>query len=49
VAVDDVAEATKRAVSLGATVVSEKRRGPAGEFSVVRDPAGAGVALWKKA
>ncbi len=49
VAVEDVAEATTRAVSLGATLVREKSRGPAGEFSVVRDPSGAALALWKKA
>jgi predicted enzyme related to lactoylglutathione lyase len=49
VAVDDVAEATKRAHSLGATLLREKTRGPAGEFSVVRDPGGAALALWKKA
>ncbi len=48
VAVDDVDRATKRAVSLGATLLSEKRRGPAGEFTVVRDPGGAALALWKK-
>jgi uncharacterized protein len=49
VAVDDVDSATKRAVSLGATVAREKARGPAGEFTVVRDPGGAALALWKKA
>jgi predicted enzyme related to lactoylglutathione lyase len=49
VAVDDVDAATARAVSSGATLVREKRRGPAGEFSVVRDPGGAALALWKKA
>lgn len=49
VAVPDVDAATARAVSLGATLVAEKRRGPAGEFSVVRDPGGAALALWKKA
>jgi predicted enzyme related to lactoylglutathione lyase len=40
-----VAVATKRAVSLGATLLREKGRGPAGEFSVVRDPGGAALAL----
>lgn len=49
VAVDDVAAATKRAVGLGATLVRDKTRGPAGEFTVVRDPGGAALALWKKA
>ncbi|MCB9608287.1 MAG: hypothetical protein H6716_16990 [Polyangiaceae bacterium] len=49
VAVEDVDAATKRAVKLGASLVKEKSRGPAGEFSVVRDPGGAALALWKKA
>ena len=49
VAVEDVDAATARAVGLGAALVREKRRGPAGEFSVVRDPGGAALALWKKA
>jgi predicted enzyme related to lactoylglutathione lyase len=49
VAVDDVDAATQRAVSLGAALVREKSRGPAGEFSVVRDPGGAALALWRKA
>ncbi|MFO0744737.1 MAG: VOC family protein [Myxococcota bacterium] len=48
VAVDDVDLATTRALALGAGLVREKRRGPAGEFSVVRDPGGAALALWKK-
>jgi predicted enzyme related to lactoylglutathione lyase len=49
VAVDDVGHATKLALSLGATLLREKTRGPAGEFSVIRDPSGAALALWKKA
>ncbi|HEY8946169.1 MAG TPA: VOC family protein [Polyangiaceae bacterium] len=49
VAVEDVDAATKRAVGLGASLVCEKRRGPAGEFTVIRDPGGAALALWKKA
>jgi predicted enzyme related to lactoylglutathione lyase len=49
VAVDDVDAATKRAVGLGASLVREKSRGPAGEFTVIRDPGGAALALWKKA
>lgn len=48
VQVDDVDAATKRAVKLGAEVVKPKARGPAGEFSIVRDPGGAAVALWQK-
>ncbi len=46
--VDDVDAATTRAKELGATVLKEKARGPAGEFSVVRDPGGAAIALWRK-
>ena len=49
VAVEDVEAATKRAVALGATLLREKSRGPAGEFTVVRDPGGAALALWRKA
>lgn len=49
VQVADVDVATKKAVALGAVLVKEKRRGPAGEFSVVRDPGGAALALWQKA
>jgi predicted enzyme related to lactoylglutathione lyase len=48
VAVADVDLATQRALELGGVVVREKRRGPAGEFAVVRDPGGAALALWKK-
>jgi predicted enzyme related to lactoylglutathione lyase len=47
--VGDVDAATERAVSLGAELVREKSRGPAGEFSIVRDPGGAAIGLWKKA
>jgi predicted enzyme related to lactoylglutathione lyase len=49
VMVDDVDSVTRRALSLGAALLQEKTRGPAGEFSVVRDPGGAALALWKKA
>jgi predicted enzyme related to lactoylglutathione lyase len=49
VQVDDVDGATNAAVKFGATVVSAKTRGPAGEYSVVRDPGGAAIALWQKA
>jgi predicted enzyme related to lactoylglutathione lyase len=49
VQVDDVDGATNDAVKLGATVVSARTRGPAGEYSVVRDPGGAAIALWQKA
>jgi predicted enzyme related to lactoylglutathione lyase len=47
--VDDVDAATKKATKLGATVVKNKTRGPAGEFTIVRDPGGAALALWQKA
>lgn len=47
--VDNVDAATLAAQRLGATVLSPKTRGPAGEFSIVRDPGGAAVALWQKA
>jgi len=47
--VSDVDAATKKATGLGATVLKEKTRGPAGEFSIVRDPGGAAIALWQKA
>jgi len=49
VQVDDVDTATRKAVKLGAVLVKEKTRGPAGEFSVVRDPGGSALALWQKA
>lgn len=47
VKVDDVNAATRQAVKLGGEVLKDKARGPAGEFSIVRDPGGAAVALWK--
>jgi predicted enzyme related to lactoylglutathione lyase len=49
VQVTNVDAATEKAVKLGAKIVREKSRGPAGEFSVVSDPAGASIALWQKA
>ncbi|HVZ35305.1 MAG TPA: VOC family protein [Polyangiaceae bacterium] len=49
VAVSDVESATAQALSLGATLVRAKSPGPAGEFSVIRDPGGAALGLWKKA
>jgi predicted enzyme related to lactoylglutathione lyase len=47
--VEDVDAATTKAKKLGATVVKEKTRGPAGDFSILRDPGGAAIALWQKA
>lgn len=49
VQVDDVADATARAVKLGAELLEDQTRGPAGTYSVVRDPGGATMALWQKA
>jgi predicted enzyme related to lactoylglutathione lyase len=49
VQVDDVAAATRRAVQLGAELVEDQTRGPAGTYSVIRDPGGATLALWQKA
>jgi predicted enzyme related to lactoylglutathione lyase len=49
VQVEDVAEAGKRAVQLGAELLEDRTRGPAGVYSIVRDPGGALVALWQKA
>ncbi|WP_437526415.1 VOC family protein [Sorangium sp. So ce726] len=49
VMVDDVDAATQQAISLGAVLLKEKSRGPAGTFSIVRDPGGAAIGLWKKA
>src|SRR5215470_14121984 len=46
--VDDVDGATRRATQLGATVLKERTRGPAGEYAIVRDPGGAAIALWQK-
>jgi predicted enzyme related to lactoylglutathione lyase len=47
VQVEDVDRATERARQLGATVLKEKTRGPAGDFATIADPAGAAVALWE--
>lgn len=49
VQVDDVRVATQQAVRLGAAIVKDTGPGPAGEFSVVRDPSGAAIGLWRKA
>lgn len=46
---DDVDGAMKRAAKLGATVIKPRTRGPAGEFTIVRDPGGATIALWQQA
>jgi uncharacterized protein len=49
VQVDDLDAATKTAIKLGAVLLKAKSRGPAGEFSVIKDPGGAALALWQKA
>lgn len=49
VQVDDVDAATESAGRLGATILRPKTSGPAGEFSVIADPAGARIALWQPA
>jgi|KBSMisStandDraft_5_1062788.scaffolds.fasta_scaffold06600_7 predicted enzyme related to lactoylglutathione lyase len=48
VLVDDVRASTKKAASLGATVMKEVTPVPNfGEFSVITDPTGASFALWQ--
>lgn len=47
VEVDDLDASASRAKELGATVLKTRTRGPAGDFVVIRDPAGGAVALWK--
>ena len=47
VAVADIDAATDRARRLGATVLLERREGPAGWRSVVRSPAGGELAFWQ--
>lgn len=47
--VSDVDAATQKAVKLGGTLLQDKTRGPAGHFTIVRDPGGATLALWQKA
>jgi predicted enzyme related to lactoylglutathione lyase len=48
VLVDDVAAATQKAKSLGATIMSDVTEVPGyGWFSVIVDPTGAALGLWK--
>lgn len=49
VQVEDVDAATSKAQKLGAQVIQSRTKGPAGDFTVVRDPGGASIALWQKA
>jgi predicted enzyme related to lactoylglutathione lyase len=48
VAVESVDRATERASELGATVMLDKREGPAGWRSVVSTPAGGELAFWQQ-
>jgi uncharacterized protein len=47
VVVEDLDEAAKRAVVLGATVVADATAGPAGTSVTIADPGGAHLALFK--
>jgi uncharacterized protein len=48
VLVDDIAAATRKAKSLGATIVKDVTEVPgAGTMSIITDPTGATLALWK--
>ncbi len=49
VQVPDVDRATERALELGATVLRDKTRGPAGDYTTIADPTGAAIALWQPA
>ena len=49
VQVEDVDAAAAKAVDLGAKVLREKTRGPAGWFATIEDPTGAALALWQPA
>jgi len=50
VSVDNVAEATKKAKSLGATIKTDVTEIPnVGTFSIIADPTGAVLALWTPA
>jgi len=47
VVVENLDEAAKRAVSLGATVIAGAAGGPAGASVTIADPGGARLALFK--
>jgi predicted enzyme related to lactoylglutathione lyase len=47
VLVDDIRASTEKAKSLGATVIRDVTEVPAGWFSIIRDPQGAMLGLWK--
>ncbi len=46
--VDDLSDSEKKAVSLGGNVVQIRTKGPAGEYTIIKDPGGAHFALWKR-
>ncbi|MEV6850123.1 VOC family protein [Actinoplanes sp. NPDC051411] len=45
--VDDLDQATGRAVALGATLVRGRTELPVGSLTVIEDPAGATIVLWE--
>lgn len=47
--VDDLDDALRKAVELGATVVRERVDLPPGSVAVIDDPSGATMALWQSA
>jgi predicted enzyme related to lactoylglutathione lyase len=48
--VDDIAAATKKAASLGATIIRDVTEVPGtGWLSIIMDPTGAALGLWKNA
>ncbi len=49
VQVEDVDVSAQQASRLGAKVLKERSRGPAGDFVVIQDPSGGVVALWTPA
>ncbi len=46
--VEDVDAATKKAIELGATLVRDRTKGPAGYYTVIAMPGGPQLALWKR-
>jgi predicted enzyme related to lactoylglutathione lyase len=46
VQVADLGEAEKRTVDAGGEIAQARTKGPAGEFTLVRDPGGSPIALW---
>ena len=46
--VEDLGDATKKAIGNGTTVMAADLQGPAGVATFVRDPGGSTLALWKR-